>query len=48
MVDWILATRKHQTPEHLTPGAYGQTDLHYFLDMDMAVLGRLNKGKTFK
>ena len=44
VVNWIIATKKHQTPEHLTAGAYGQTDLHYFLDMDMAVLGRPNSG----
>lgn len=46
VVDWIIATKKHQTPEHLTSGAYGQTDLHYFLDMDMAVLGRPNSEYT--
>ena len=43
---WILATKKHQTPEHTTKGAHGDTDLHYFLDMDMSVLGRPDQGKV--
>lgn len=27
------------TPANLTPGAYGSDDEHYFLDIEMAVLG---------
>ena len=42
---WILATKKHQTPEHLTIGAHAETDLHYFLDMDMSVLGKPHQGE---
>lgn len=38
-MDWILATKKHETDVHKTPGTYGDEDVHYFLDMDMAILG---------
>jgi predicted metal-dependent HD superfamily phosphohydrolase len=38
--DLILRTKHHKTDAHTTPGAYGQDDLHFFLDFDMAVLGR--------
>lgn len=41
--EWIIATKKHKTPAHLseTPG---NDDVHYFLDFDMAILGREKQG----
>lgn len=41
--DWILATKKHETEVHRTHGMVGTEDLHYFLDMDMAILGAPSK-----
>lgn len=36
--DWILLTKTHQVKD------VGSEDYHYFLDIDMAVLGRQEKG----
>ncbi|VDI34701.1 Hypothetical predicted protein [Mytilus galloprovincialis] len=36
--DWILLTKTHQVNDE------GSEDYHYFLDIDMAVLGRQDKG----
>lgn len=36
----ILATETHLTEEHTEKERYGSEDLHYMLDIDMAVLGR--------
>lgn len=35
----IEAALINSTPVHLTPDAVGSGDVHYFLDIDMAVLG---------
>ncbi|XP_053394470.1 uncharacterized protein LOC123523487 [Mercenaria mercenaria] len=37
--DWIIETKKHETEVHRTPEIFGRDDLHFFLDMDMAILG---------
>ncbi|KAK3607545.1 hypothetical protein CHS0354_025802 [Potamilus streckersoni] len=42
--EWILATKTHKTEVHMTPDLYRNDDLHYFLDLDMAVLGRDPRG----
>lgn len=36
---WILATKSHKTDVQIIPGLYGTEDWHFFLDMDMAILG---------
>lgn len=41
--EWILATKRHETEVHRTPGMFGTDDIHYFLDMDMSILGVPNK-----
>ena len=42
--DWIMETKKHTTEVHRTPEVFGHDDLHYFLDMDMAILGTSDSG----
>ena len=42
---WILETKKHSTPEHLTVNPTAISDLHYVLDFDMAVLGWPKSGE---
>lgn len=37
--DWIIDTKRHETEVHRTPETFGRDDLHFFLDMDMAILG---------
>ncbi|KAL4235559.1 hypothetical protein ACF0H5_003955 [Mactra antiquata] len=37
--DWIIATKKHETEVHRSPDVFGTDDIHYFLDMDMSILG---------
>ncbi|KJE90573.1 hypothetical protein CAOG_01871 [Capsaspora owczarzaki ATCC 30864] len=37
VAEWILATKLHTTPEHLSR-VQGHSDLHKFLDFDMSVL----------
>ncbi|XP_065888499.1 uncharacterized protein [Dysidea avara] len=38
VVDYIAATKTHSTDEHKIDGNWGATDLHLFLDLDMAIL----------
>jgi predicted metal-dependent HD superfamily phosphohydrolase len=38
-VDLLRAAATHSTDAHKTEGMYGNEDLHFFLDIDMAVLG---------
>jgi predicted metal-dependent HD superfamily phosphohydrolase len=38
-VDLIRLSATHSTDEHRNEHAYGSDDKHYFLDMDMAILG---------
>ncbi|KAK6642719.1 hypothetical protein RUM43_004221 [Polyplax serrata] len=35
----LEASAVHCTDEHKTEGAYGDSDLHYYLDLDMRILG---------
>eukprot|EP00127_Corallochytrium_limacisporum_P000183 Clim_evm44s6 gene=Clim_evmTU44s6 len=37
---FIYTTITHKTPEHMDQDLFGGEDLHYFLDIDMAVLGK--------
>ncbi|KAH3695704.1 hypothetical protein DPMN_083162, partial [Dreissena polymorpha] len=39
VVDWILQTKGHLTAVTTTPDMYGDDDLHFFLDMDLGILG---------
>jgi predicted metal-dependent HD superfamily phosphohydrolase len=39
VVDLLCAAATHSTDAHKTDGMYGSEDLHFFLDIDMAVLG---------
>jgi predicted metal-dependent HD superfamily phosphohydrolase len=39
VVDLLCAAATHSTDAHKTAGMYGSEDLHFFLDIDMAVLG---------
>lgn len=39
---WILQTKSHSVKEN------SDKDLQFFLDMDMAVLGRPSEGKKIK
>ena len=39
VVDLLHAATTHSTDAHKTDGMYGSEDQHYFLDIDMAVLG---------
>jgi len=38
VVEYIVATKTHSTDEHRLDGNWGTTDLHLFLDLDMAIL----------
>jgi predicted metal-dependent HD superfamily phosphohydrolase len=38
-VNLLRAAATHSTDAHKTDGMYGSEDLHFFLDIDMAVLG---------
>lgn len=38
-MDLLHAAATHSTDAHKTDGMYGSEDLHFFLDIDMAVLG---------
>jgi len=38
VVDYIAATKTHSTDEHKIDGNYGASDMHLFLDLDMAIL----------
>ncbi len=44
--DWIIETKKHTTPAHSLFKPEHISDLHYFLDMDMSVLGWPKLGKA--
>lgn len=44
--NWIIQTKTHKTEVHETRGVFGQDDLHFFLDMDMAILGCPETGNT--
>lgn len=37
--EMIMLTKKHQTPAHMAENEYGDSDEHYLLDFDMAILG---------
>ena len=41
---WILATKTHLTAAH-SEASEGTEDIHYFLDMDMEVLGWPEEGR---
>lgn len=38
-MDLLRAAATHSTDAHKTDGMYGSEDLHFFLDIDMAILG---------
>ena len=37
--DMIMLTKKHQTSAHMPENGYGDSDEHFLLDFDMAILG---------
>ncbi|RZF35836.1 hypothetical protein LSTR_LSTR008942 [Laodelphax striatellus] len=39
VVDLLESVDTHSTDEHKTDGVYGADDCHYFLDLDMVILG---------
>ncbi|XP_073999229.1 uncharacterized protein [Rhodnius prolixus] len=39
VVSLLECTSSHMTEEHMTAGVVGKLDKHYFLDLDMSVLG---------
>lgn len=47
IADLIQASETHMTDAHMNEGALGSDDVHYFLDIDMAILGSDVTGKGF-
>ena len=47
VINWILLTKTHSTPEHKVE-SQDVGDKHYFIDLDMAILGSLPQGISFK
>lgn len=45
-MDWIITTKNHVTDGHKA-GCQGSEDIHYFIDMDMQVLGWPEEGLNF-